>query len=623
MRDPGPLLALQTSEPPGPDPDGSGQPAVRGHAASIGSRDSVVGQLLSVNVGLPKNVPWQGKAVFTGVFKAPVAGPRRVGRLNVDGDGQGDLAGHGGEQRAVFVYQIDSYQYWERELGRNDFVYGQFGENFTVRGLADDEVCIGDRYQIGSATFEVTQPRVTCYRVGIRMNDPRIPALLVSHHRPGFYFRVLDEGEVAAGDDIIKLATGPEQVPVAEADALLYLPGHPRQQLLRALRIPALSPGWQASFRALLEGVGGSGNAGLAATSPPPAWPGFRPLTVTAITPESDSVISIRLEGPEGAPLPDPRAGQWLTLRVQPDARQRALLRNYSLSGPPGAGYYRITVKHEHDGAVSGYLHSRLAVGDRLDVAAPRGAFILDRTPAPVLLISAGIGATPVLAMLQALAEERSDREIWWVHCARNGRQHSFATETRALVASLAHACSHVYYSRPDPDDLEGRDFDGAGRLSGSLLADLAPPRDAEAYLCGPASFMAEISAGLAALGIDASRIHTEPFGPAAGLTPGIAAASTRSPHPPAGQPGTGPTVEFARSSLAIPWSSDYGSLLELAEACDVPVRWSCRTGVCHTCETTIISGEVDYDPDPVEPPADGSTLICCSAPRHDVVLDL
>ncbi len=409
-----------------------------------------MGTLLSVNVGMPKNVPWDGKNVFTGVFKDPVSGKRRVSKLNIDGDGQGDRAGHGGEQRAVFVYQMDSYHYWERELGRDDFVYGQFGENFTVDGLGDDEVCIGDRYQIGTVTFEVTQPRVTCYRVGIRMNDPRIPALLVSHHRPGFYFRVLETGEVQAGDEIIKLASGPEQMPIAEADALLYLPGHPRQQLLRALRIPALSPGWQGSFRALLDEEPGGGNAGLAVTSPPPAWPGFRQLVVAAITRESESVISIRLDDPHGASLPAPRPGQYLTLRVQPDAKQRSLLRNYSLSGPPDAGYYRIAVKHEHDGAASGYLHTRLAVGDQLDIAAPRGTFILDRTDAPVLLISAGIGATPVLAMLQALAEEHSDREIWWLHGTRNRRQHSFAAEARGLLASLPNTHSHVYYSRPD-----------------------------------------------------------------------------------------------------------------------------------------------------------------------------
>jgi ferredoxin-NADP reductase/MOSC domain-containing protein YiiM len=593
------------------------------HGERAQSEAPVVGTLVSVNVGMPKDVPWQGKTVFTGVFKDPVDGPRRVRKLNVDGDGQGDLGGHGGEQRAVFVYQLDSYRYWERELGRSDFVHGQFGENLTVEGLGDDDVCIGDRYQVGTAVFEVTQPRVTCYRVGIRMNDPRIPALLVSHRRPGFYFRVLEEGEVQAGDEIVKLASGPEEMTVAEVDALLYLPGHPRQQLLRALRIPALSPGWQASFRALVEGEPGSGNTGLTTASPPPAWPGFRRLTVTGIERESDSVISIRLEDPDGAPVPPARPGQYLTLRLQPDDQQRPVLRNYSLSGPPDAGYYRITVKREHAGAASGYLHTHLRVGAQIEIAAPRGTFILDSTDAPVLLISAGIGATPVLAMLHALATEHTEREIWWIQGARSGHDHSFAAEARALLASLANVHTHVCYSRPGSDDLEGRDFQSAGRLTASRLAELSPPRDAQAYLCGPIPFMDEISAGLAAMGIDASRIHTEPFGPAPGLTPGIAATPARTPHPPSGQPGTGPTIEFARSNLAVPWSPDYSSLLELAEACDVPVRWSCRTGVCHNCETTLIAGDLEYSPDPVEPPAEGSALICCSQPRDDVVLDL
>jgi len=582
-----------------------------------------VGTLLSVNVGLPKNVRWQGKDVFTGIFKESVTGPRHVGKLNVDGDGQGDLAGHGGEQRAVFVYQLDSYRYWERELGRDDFVYGQFGENFTVEGLSDDDVCIGDRYQVGTALFEVSQPRVTCYRVGIRMNDPRMPALLVSHHRPGFYFRVLEEGEVEAGDEIVKLAPGPEELTVAEADALLYLPGHPRQQVLRALRVPALSPGWQASFRALLDDHAGSGNAGLAVTSPPPAWLGFRRLAVSGIDHEIESVISIRLEDPDGAPLPSPKAGQYITLRVQPDKQQRSLLRNYSLSGSPDAGYYRITVKQEHDGAASVYLNTGVHVGDRLEIAAPRGTVIHDTTDAPVILVSAGIGATPVLAMLHALVDQHSEREIWWLHGARNSREHSFAAEARELLAALPNVHVDVCYSRPGTGDEPGRDYDTAGRLSPSVLAELALPPDAQAYLCGPAAFMDELSAALVATGLDAAHIHTEPFGPAPGLTPGIAPLPARAPHPPSGEPGAGPTIEFARSNLAIPWSGDYASLLELAEACDVPVRWSCRTGVCHNCETTLIAGTLDYDPDPVEPPAEGSALICCSRPRNGVVLDL
>src|SRR3954467_11283103 len=233
-----------------------------------------MGRLLSVNIGLPRDVAWRGKTVHTGVWKAPSPGPHMVRRLNIDGDGQGDLAGHGGENRAVLVYQTESYDYWARELGRTDLGPGQFGENFTVEGLSDDEVCIGDRYRIGSALFEVSQPRVTCYRLGIRMNEPRMAALLVAHGRPGFYFRVLEEGEVRAGDDVTRIATGPEAMTVANVNALLYLAGRPKaERLRRAIRIPALSPGWQRSLQAVLDAElsnsTGGGNAGLTTLGPP------------------------------------------------------------------------------------------------------------------------------------------------------------------------------------------------------------------------------------------------------------------------------------------------------------------------------------------------------------------
>src|SRR5271170_976099 len=230
--------------------------------------------VVSVNVGLPREVEWQGKIVRTAVWKKPVVGRVMARRLNLDGDGQGDLRGHGGEHRAVMVYQLDSYRYWENYLQRHDFEYGQFGENLTVDGLPDAEVCIGDRYRIGSALFEVSQPRVTCYRVGIRTDDPQMAAKVVAHHRPGFYFRVLEEGEVGAGDEIIKVADGPEHLSVAEVDAMLYLRIRTREQLDRALRTPALSEGWKSSFQALLqeekEGSAAQGNPGLAPSGPPP-----------------------------------------------------------------------------------------------------------------------------------------------------------------------------------------------------------------------------------------------------------------------------------------------------------------------------------------------------------------
>ena len=577
-----------------------------------------VGQLVAVNVGLPQDVLWQGRTVRTGIFKHPVDGPRMARRLNIDGDGQGDLAGHGGEQRAVFVYQLDSYRYWEQELGRDDFAHGQFGENFTVEGLADAEVCIGDRYQIGGAEFEVSQPRVTCYRVGIRLDDPRIPALLVSHRRPGFYLRVLREGEVQAGDEIVKVASGPESMTVADIDALLYLPGHPATQLEQALRIPALSPGWQSSFRAMLDQGEGGGNAGLSAASSPPAWPGFRLLSIAAIERESDSVISIYLADPDGAPVPAASPGQYLTLRLPTGANGGSVLRNYSLSGGPAADTYRISVKLEPNGVGSGYLHAQLRANDLLEVAAPRGVFTLRPANEPVLLISVGVGATPVLAMLHALAAEGSPREVWWLHGARGRSDHIFADESLALLDTLRRARRHIAYSRPDPGDGETR-----GRLTAELLASLDLPSSAHAYICGPAPFMEATSATLAALGLDAAHIHFELFGPAPAQTPGIAAASARSPHQPDGEPGDGPTIEFGRANLAVRWSAGYASLLELAEACDVRVRWSCRTGVCHSCETALVAGAVDYDLDPVEPPATGSALICIARPQGDIVLDL
>jgi ferredoxin-NADP reductase/MOSC domain-containing protein YiiM/ferredoxin len=585
------------------------------------------GTVLAVNVGLPRNVSWRGRTVYTGVWKRPVDGPRMVRRLNIDGDGQGDLAGHGGEQRAVLVYQLDSYRYWQEQLGRSfrkdgDFKYGQFGENLTVEGLPDDQVCVGDRYRIGGALFEVSQPRVTCYRVGIRLDDPRVPALLVSHHRPGFYLRVIEEGPIQAGDEIVKVATGPEAMSIAEIDALLYLPGHPRHQVARALRIPALSPGWQASFRAILDQAdAGAGNAGLTEASPPPAWAGFRPLVMTRIDEESRTIRSLWLADPDGTPVPAALPGQFLTLRLRPDSAGPPVVRSYSLSGRPGGNAYRVSVKRESHGAASGYLHTRVQVGDTIEVAAPRGTFTLRTGTGPVLLISAGVGATPVMAMLEELAAERSDREIWWLYGARDRAEHPFAAESARLLTELPHARRYVCYSRPGDF---GGDFDATGRLSADALAALNPPRDAEAYLCGPAGFLRDMSAALVAMGFAPAAVRTEIFGSQPALTPGIAAGPTsRPPHPPAGPAGDGPAVAFARSGLTVPWQRDFASLLDFAEACDVPTRWSCRTGVCHNCETGLLSGEVEYAPEPVDPPADGDALICCSRPRGAVVLDL
>jgi ferredoxin-NADP reductase/MOSC domain-containing protein YiiM len=584
-------------------------------------------RLLSVNVGMPRDIAWKGRTVHTGIWKDPVRGRCQVTRLNLDGDGQGDLAGHGGEQRAVFVYQIESYRYWEQQLKRTDFVHGQFGENFTVEGLPDDAVCIGDRYQIGSAVFEVTQPRVTCYRVGIRLNEPRMPALLTSSGRPGFYFRVLREGEVGGGDAITKVGEAKERMTVAEINALLYSPDHARDRLERALRIEALSPGWRGSFEALLRSqttAAGGGNAGLApAAAAHPVAPGFRPLTVTAIDQESTDVLSLTMHSHDGQPLPAALPGQYVVLRLPRITGGPPLVRSYSLSGPLSTERYRVSVKIEPDGAAGSYLRERVRVGDVLNVSSPRGSFILQSGDRPVVLLSAGIGATPVLAMLHALAAARSTRQVLWLHAARDGQHHPFAAEIRRLLPTLTHGRSYVCYSRPDSDDELAKDFDASGRLSRSVFDKVGLPRDADAYICGPARFMADMKEALADIGVAPERIHLELFNGSESMTPGVVGATTRPPHVPQDDADTGPLVSFARSGIDAHWKPSYQSILELAEACDVPVRWSCRTGVCHNCESGLVSGAVVYGPEPLDKPADGNLLVCCSQPTSDIVVDL
>jgi ferredoxin-NADP reductase/MOSC domain-containing protein YiiM len=578
-----------------------------------------VGRLLSVNVGGPRDVQWEGKTVRTAIWKASVAGSRTVSQINIDGDDQADRDAHGGEHRAVFVYQIESYRYWERELGRDDFTYGQFGENFTVEGLADRDVCIGDRYRIGEAIFEVTQPRVTCFRVGIRLNDPRMPSLLVARHRPGFYLRVLQEGRVQAGDGIVRIEVGPERLSVADTDALLYLPHKSRRTLQRALRIPALSEGWKGSFQALLE------HDGKAKAPEYVAWPGFVPLTVVEIHRESDAIVSFTLSPGDGtSPAAAVLAGQYLTFRLRPDGPDAAaVVRSYSLSAAVSEQGYRISVKREPRGRGSAYLQERVRVGDTIEAAAPRGEFTLRDGRRPIALISAGVGATPVLTMLQTLAASGDDRELWWLQGARNRAAHAFGGEVDGLLDRLPHAHRVVAYSRPGAGESPGVDFDAVGRISIETITGAGVPVDADYYICGPAEFMSSLSAALVARGVAPERVTMETFGAAAvGRPPGME-GDRPPPHPPAGEAGSGPAVTFSRSGLTVAWDPGFGNLLELAEACDVPVSFGCRNGVCHYCESGLLSGDVDYVTAPLEAPDAEHVLMCCTQPASEVTVEL
>jgi ferredoxin-NADP reductase len=452
--------------------------------------------------------------------------------------------------------------------------------------------------------------------------------LLTSDGRPGFYFRVLQEGAVGAGDEIVKVGEATERMSVTEINALLYSPQHLRDRLEQALRIDALSPGWRRSFEALLRNPAtgtASGNAGLA---PPaaahPVAPGFRPLTVTAIEQASADVLSLTLQDTSGQPLQMALPGQYVVLRLPRAASGTQLFRSYSLSGAASTARYRISVKIEPNGAAGTYLKKHARLGDALDVSAPRGSFVLQPGDGPVVMLSAGIGVTPVLAMLHALAAAGSTRQVWWLHGARDRQHHAFADEARGLVHALLHGRSYICYSQPDSGERLGEDFDATGHLSGNALDQLGVPQPPDFYLCGPTRFLADMKMALATRNVAPQQIHAETFNGGESKTPGIASAAAHAPHLPKADADTGPLVSFARSGVAAHWNAVvYPSILELAEACDVPVRWACRAGVCHNCESGLVSGAVSYGPEPLDMPAQGNVLVCCAQPAGDVVIDL
>ncbi len=330
------------------------------------------------------------------------------------------------------------------------------------------------------------------------------------------------------------------------------------------------------------------------------------------------------MQSADGQPLPTALPGQYVVLRLSPNAGGPPLFRSYSLSGPLSTERYRISVKIEPNGAAGTYLREHVREGDAVDISSPRGSFILEPGERPVVLLSAGIGATPVLAMLYALSGASSTRQVLWLHAARDRQHHPFAAEVRRLMRTLTNGRSFVCYSRPGSGDKMGEDFDTAGHLSRSVFDEVGVPGEADVYICGPTRFMAEMKAILTSLGVAPERIHLEIFSGGESMMPGVVGAARRVPHPPKGDTDTGPLVSFARSGVAAHWNaSAYQSILELAEACDVPVRWACRTGVCHTCESGLVSGTVVYGPEPLDKPAEGNLLVCCSQPMRHVVIDL
>jgi ferredoxin-NADP reductase/MOSC domain-containing protein YiiM len=581
--------------------------------------------LASVNVGMPKTAEHLGRKVSTGIFKAPVAGRVMVRKLNVDGDGQADLTVHGGVYKAVYAYDLENILYWRRVLNRDNIGFGHFGENFTVEGMPDDRIHIGDIFRAGGALLEVTQPRVPCFKLEMKMDMPGFSRQFIASGRLGFYFRVLEEGEVGAGDEIELVRTGPEKITVQDFARLYFFDYDNIEKIRRLIRIPAVPPDWVRVFEAMLAS---GGERRQSRRTPERAWKGFRYFTVDRKVPESRTITSFYLVPEDGQLLPVYMPGQFLTFRLPIPGRPKPAIRTYSLSECPcHAEYYRITIKKEpppQDSDTvsgSGYFHDVVEPGTRLQVAAPRGDFFLDpREENPIVLLSGGVGLTPMISMLNAVVDSGKKRPTWFIHGTRNGVHHAMCKHMRQVAAENEDITVHIRYSQPRPDDIEGREYDSVGHVDLDLLKALLPGKDMDFFLCGPPPFMNDLLKSLWEWGVPETRIRFELFGPATLLQEGTDARRRRKET----------TVEekayvirFSASGITAKWDPEYENLLEFAEDQGVFPDFSCRSGICHTCQYTISKGEVDYNYEPLDPPYPDQVLLCCARPRSNLVIDV
>ena len=577
--------------------------------------------LRSVNVSMPRDVEHDGKTVSTGIFKAPVDGRIMLRRLNLEADGQADLWGHGGAFRAVYAYSFENYAYWERELGRSDFTIGQFGENFTVEGMLDDEICIGDVFRIGGALVEVSQPRIPCYKLAIKMASDGFQNRFLESGRVGFYFRVLEEGEVGAGDVIERIGRDPQRLTVTAVSNLLFFDKENLDATRQALQIPALSHGWKGSFQERLAKTSARGRQG------------FRDFVVDRTEPESEIITSFYLTPEDGVAVPEFKPGQFLTFELDIPGQEQPVIRTYSLSDCYHPEYYRVSIKRElappnqHDlppGLSSNFFHDRVAAGTKLRVGAPRGKFHLDpESERAIVLLSGGVGLTPMISMMNAIVRSGSRRPVWFIHGARNGREHAMRQHVRMIAEQNDNFHAHIRYSDPDPDDVEGRDYDSPGRVDIELLKQLLPFDDYDFFLCGPPPFMKSLYCGLLSLSVSETRIHYEFFGPGSILQDDAEPASQGETPPAEAELVGGIQVTFARSGLTVGWDPACDSILDLAERRGLNPDYSCRSGICNTCISDLTEGEVEYLEEPLDEPDPGRVLICCAKPKTSLVIEI
>jgi ferredoxin-NADP reductase len=439
----------------------------------------------------------------------------------------------------------------------------------------------------------------------------------------GFYFRVLEEGEVGAGDAIELIGRDPADMSVREVNDLLFFNTEDLEGTRKALSIPALSHGWKGSFEERL----------VKADSSKEAPKGFRDLVVARKEAESETIISFYLTPVDGAPLETYLPGQFLSFELKIPDQPEPVMRTYSLSDNPGHDYYRVSIKREPPprdkpelppGLSSNYFHDRVEVGATLRVGPPRGRFHLDLdSDRPVVLLSGGVGLTPMISMLNAIVQNGSGRRVWFLHGARNGREHAMGDHVRRMVREHASVNAHICYSAPELDDIEGRDYDSPGHIDIDLLKRVLPFDGYEFYLCGPPPFMKSLYCGLLSLGVAESRVHYEFFGPGSILTEEAEPHGQAPVRPPRDEVGGECEITFARSGVAATWDPGCETILDLAEHQGLSPPYSCRSGICRTCMCALAEGEVEYLEEPLNAPDPGHVLICVARPKTKLVIDL
>ncbi len=578
-------------------------------------------KVLSVNVSLPKEVPYNGKTITTGIFKEPVRDRVMVRELNLEGDGQADRKVHGGRDMAVYAYPVEYYTAWERELGRRSYTFGQFGENLTIKGITEEGVRVGDILRVGSVLLQVTQPRIPCYKLALRMDEGMdFPKRFQESGRVGFYLRVLEEGEIGAGDIIERVDTDARSVTIAEFIRIYLHETHEPEAIKRVLASRDLGDAWRIYLEKMLEKA-----APVLSSS---SWNGYRIFVVDRKVPESETITSFYLVPEDGHALPPFKPGQFLTFRLEIPNQTKPVTRTYTISDRPNPQYYRLSIKREQPpvsrpdappGLSSNHFHNDIEAGAKLCVKAPRGEFWLDPgEDTPVVLLSGGVGVTPMISMLNAIVAAESKRLVWFIHGTRNGREHALGAHVRRLAAEHDNIHLHLRYSRPGPEDVEGRDYDGLGHVDMNLLKQLLPPAAYDFYLCGPTPFMRSLYNGLLGWGVAEGRVHYEFFGPVAALKEGVVHASKQMTDDNSARAFD---VVFEQSGVTVAWEPEVDSILELAEANGLRPDYSCRSGICHTCMCRLISGQVEYLVEPADLPDPGCVLICCSKPKSDVIV--